>query len=110
MITKRAMKRRSKEEKEKIIFEIQRLGVVAGCRKHNLDPSSYYDWLDKYNAHGIEGLDDRRGKSNEHLLKQVEKENKLLKEMLAEKELEIKMKDELLKKKMAQWKSAKKLS
>lgn len=108
MANKRAMNRRSKEEKERIILDIQQLGVVAGCRKYNLDPSSYYNWLDKYTAHGIEGLEDRRGKTNEHLLRQVEKENKLLKEMLAEKELEIKMKDELLKKKIAQWKNVKK--
>ena len=36
-------------------------------------------------------------------LKRLEKENKLLKELLAEKDLESKMKDELLKKKFAQW-------
>lgn len=108
MISKRQMKRRSKEEKERILLDIQRLGVIAGCRKHLTDPSTYYSWLEKYNAHGIDGLEDRRGKTNEHLIKQVEKENRLLKEILAEKELELKMKDELLKKKMAQWKSEKK--
>lgn len=36
-----------------------------------------------------------------------EKENKLLKEMLAGKDLEIKMKDELLKKKRAHWEKGK---
>ncbi len=108
MISKRQMRRRSKEEKEKILLEVQRLGVVAGCRKYNLDPSTYYKWLAKYNASGIEGLEDRRGKNNERLLKKVEKENRLLKEILVEKDLELKMKDELLKKKIAQWKSEKK--
>lgn len=108
MLSKRQMRRRSKEEKEQVLLEVQRLGVVAGCRKHNIDPSTYYKWLDKYNASGIEGLEDRRGRNNDLLLKRVEKENRLLKEILAEKDLELKMKDELLKKKMAQWKSVKK--
>lgn len=108
MLSKRQMRRRSKEEKEQVLLEVQRLGVIAGCRKHNIDPSTYYKWLDKYNASGIEGLEDRRGRNNDLLLKRVEKENRLLKEILAEKDLELKMKDELLKKKMAQWKSAKK--
>lgn len=104
MLTKRIVKKRSKEEKERILLDIERLGVVAGCRKHDLSVSVYYAWLEKYQASGIEGLEDRRGKTNEALLRKAEKENKLLKEILAEKELELKMKDELLKKKMAQWK------
>jgi hypothetical protein len=41
-------------------------------------------------------------------LKKVQKENERLKKLLAEKELELSIKSELLKKKMAQWKSAKK--
>lgn len=108
MLSKREMKRRSKEEKEKIIHEVQRLGVVAGCRKYNVDPTTYYSWLEKYQAHGLEGLEDRRGKSSEAAMRRLERENKLLKEMLAEKEMELKMKDELLKKKMASWERAKK--
>ena len=108
MLLKKEVKNRSKEEKEKIILDIQRIGVVAGCRKHGIDPSSYYNWLEKYTAHGVEGLEDRRGKTNDRLLRNAEKEIKLLKEILVEKELELKMKDELLKKKMAQWDREKK--
>ena len=103
MLTKRIMKNWSIEQKERILLDVQRIGVVAGCRKHEIDPSTYYNWLEKYQASGIEGLEDRRGKTNEHLLRKAEKENKLLKEILAEKELELRMKDELLKKKMDQW-------
>lgn len=108
MLSKREMKRRTKEEKEKIIHEVQRLGVVAGCRKYNVDPTTYYSWLEKYQAHGLEGLEDRRGKNSEAAMRRLEKENKLLKEMLAEKEMELKMKDELLKKRMVSWERAKK--
>lgn len=94
----------SKEHKKRIIDDIQRLGVVAGCRKHSISQSLYYNWLDKYNASGIDGLEDNRGKNHESELKRLQKENRLLKEMLAEKELEARLKDELLKKKMEAWK------
>lgn len=108
MLSKRVMKKRTKEEKERILLEIQRLGVVAGCRKYGVDPTTYYSWLDKYQAHGINGLEDRRGKSQEAAMRRLEKENRLLKEILAERDLEIKMKDQLLKKKMEGWERAKK--
>ena len=62
----------------------------------------YYDWLNRYQASGLEGLEDRRGKSVDARIKRLEKENRLLKELLAEKELESKLKDELLKKKFGQ--------
>lgn len=108
MQTKRIMLKRSKEEKERLLLEIGRIGVVAGCRKHSIAPQTYYDWLEKYQASGISGLEDRRGRTNEHLLFKAEKQIKLLKEMLAEKELELRMKDELLKKKMTLWNRASK--
>jgi len=95
--------KRTPQEKEKILLDIQRLGVNAGCRKYNLAKSQYYDWLDRYNAHGLEGLEDHRTQNISAVLKRLEKENRILKELLAEKELESKMKDELLKKKFAQW-------
>lgn len=108
MLTKNVMKRRSKEDKEKILHDVQRLGVVAGCRKNGIDPSTYYSWLERYQAHGIDGLEDRRGKNLDATFRKLEKENKILKEMLAEKDLEIRMRDELLKKKRAEWQRAKK--
>lgn len=108
MLTKRVMKRRTKEEKERILHDVQRLGVVAGCRKNGIDPSTYYDWLERYEASGVDGLEDRRGKNSDATLRRLEKENKILKEIVAEKDLEIRMRDELLKKKKMEWQRAKK--
>jgi len=99
---------RSKEEKERIILDVQRLGAVAGCRKHNIGRPLYYSWLKQYEEHGIEGLNDKRSKSLESEMKKLEKENKLLKEILAERDLEIHMQQELLKKRLQQWKKEKK--
>ncbi len=55
-------------------------------------------WKKKYEEKGDDGLVPRYGR----------KESSELKKLLAEKELELSMKTELLKKKMAQWKIAKK--
>lgn len=98
MFMVKKLNKRTPQEKEKIILDIQRLGVTVGCRKHNLSKSLYYDWVERYNASGLEGLDDRRGINNDALVKRIEKENRMLKELLAEKELESRMKDDLLKK------------
>jgi putative transposase len=103
-----SLRRRSKEEKEKLLQEIQKLGVVAGCRRYSIDPTTYYNWLERYQAHGINGLEDRRSHNQDALLRKLEKENRMLKELMAEKDLEIKMQAELLKKKMEQWKIVKK--
>jgi putative transposase len=109
MFKKKNNMRRTNEEKERILLDIQRLGVAAGCRKHSISSAVYYYWLEKYNASGINGLSDQRGKASDKAeLERLKKENKLLKEMLAEKELESRLKGELLKKKMEQWKSEKK--
>ena len=95
--------KRTPQEKEKIILDIQRLGVTVGCRKHNISKTLYYEWVERYNASGLAGLEDRRRIHNDALVKRLEKENRMLKELLAEKELESRMKDDLLKKKFAQW-------
>jgi len=99
MLMVKRMHKRTPQEKERILLDIQDLGVIAGCRKYGLARTLYYEWLDKYNASGLEGLEDRRGKNMDAHVKRLEKENRILKELLAEKELESKLKDELLKKK-----------
>lgn len=103
MLMVKAIHKRTAEEKEKILHDIQRLGVTIGCRKHNVSKTLYYTWLDRYNSRGLAGLEDRRKADAEAQVKRLEKENRMLKELLAEKELESRMKDELLKKKFAQW-------
>lgn len=102
MLMVKRMHKRTPQEKERILLDIQELGVIAGCRKYGLARTLYYEWLDKYNASGLEGLEDRRGKNMDAYAKRLEKENRILKELLAEKELEAKLKDELLKKKFGQ--------
>lgn len=108
MFMKKEIYKRTPLEKEKIILDVQNLGVTIGLRKYSISRSLYYEWLNRYNAQGLKGLEDRRGKNLNAQLNRLEKENKLLKELLAEKELESKMKDELLKKKFVVWGKKKK--
>lgn len=103
MLMVKQLHKRTAKEKEKILLDIERIGVTIGCRKHNLSRSLYYEWLRRYSAHGLDGLEDRRKVDTDAQIKKLEKEIRMLKELVAEKELESRMKDELLKKKHAQW-------
>ena len=89
----------SKEEKIKILEEAQNYGVTLTLDKYGLYPATYYSWKKKYETMGESGF--RHGMTPEHLkeIRRLEKENDLLKKILAEKEVESRLKDELLKKK-----------
>lgn len=96
------------EEKLSILKDIERVGVVAGCRKHGIYPTTYYEWKKKYEDNGAEGLKPNYAKKESREIKKLQKENERLKKLLAEKELELSLKTELLKKKIAQWKKERK--
>ena len=89
------------EEKIRILQEAAESGVTVTCEKYGLYPASYYSWKQKMDQMGVEGL--QHGMTPEHLkrIRQLEKENQLLKQLLAEKDLEGRLKDELIKKKYA---------
>lgn len=73
MFNKKRLQKRTPEEKEKILQDIQKMGIIAGCRQHNISRSQYYDWLEKYTAHGLEGFIISKNK-----VYRLMKENKLL--------------------------------
>lgn len=90
----------SKEEKLAILKEAESEGVELTTRKHGIYPSTFYSWRKKYRLEGENGLD-RKGRStkDDRYMKRLEDENDLLKQLLAEKDLEIALRDDLLKKK-----------
>ncbi len=93
------------EEKLAILKEGESNGVVQTCRKHGIYKSLYYVWKEKFEANGEEALKPQYVKRNERELQRMKRENARLKQLVAEKELELQLKAELLKKKMQQWKS-----
>ena len=91
----------TKEEKLQILKEVSEQGVTATLEQHGIYPATYYSWKKKYETMGEAGF--RHGMTPAHLkeIKRLEKENLLLKKLLAEKEIEGYLKDEVLKKKYA---------
>lgn len=100
------MKKRTftKQEKLSILKEASEQGVSKTLEKYGIYPATYYSWKEKLSSMGEEGLDYGMTKAQLKRIRDLEKENKLLKQLVAEKELENKLKDELLKKKRALWK------
>lgn len=91
----------TKEQKLQILKEALEKGIKITLERHGIYPTSYYSWKKKYETMGEAGF--RHGMTPEHIkeIKRLEKENELLKKLLAEKELEGHLKTELLKKKYA---------
>jgi len=92
-------KKFTKKEKLQIMAEAKKNGVKVTLEKYDVFPASYYYWKKKYTISGADGLDHGNNKSSLARIKKLEKENEALKILLGEKELESKLKDELLKKK-----------
>lgn len=91
----------TKEEKLQIIKEVSEHGLKATLEKHALYPASYYSWKQKLDTMGEEGFVHGITPAQLKRIRELEKENRLLKELIIDKELESKLKDELLKKKFA---------
>jgi len=95
-----AKRKWSKEEKLAILKEAEHAGVQVTLRKHGVYPGSYYSWKKKYEANGEAGLDDQaRRRKDQKYIRELEDQVGLLKQLVADKEMELALKDELLKKK-----------
>lgn len=94
-------KRYSAEEKFLILREAQEHGVVETCKKHGVDPTTYYSWKERYESEGIAGLLPKKsGRIPDDVdHRKLEKENQMLKKLVADKELIIEMQLSILKKK-----------
>lgn len=97
--TEKGTKKFNQEEKLKILKEAKECGVGVTLSKYGVYQATYYYWRKKYMVYGEEGLDHQQHGDLQKRLKQLEEENRKLKELLGKKELESELKDELLKKK-----------
>ena len=94
---KKQPKSYSAEEKSAIIQEGIAGNVTQTCRKYEVSPTTYYQWRDKFDSGGIDALKAQKTVIDPEIHR-LQKENERLKRLLAEKELIISIKDELLKK------------
>ena len=92
-------KKYTNAEKIGIVKEGAKHGVKATLEKYGLYPATYYYWKKKYESMGDAGMDHGMTKERLKEIHRLEKENALLKQVLAEKELEIKFQQEIIKKK-----------
>lgn len=97
--TPKGTKKFTKEEKLAILEEAQLKGVKLTLEKYDIYPAIYYYWKRIYTVHGSSGLDHATKKESLERVRKLEKENVTLKKLLAEKELESELMNELLKKK-----------
>jgi putative transposase len=100
------MKRRtfSKEKKLSVLKEVKQSGDLKGTLdKHGIYPSTFYSWQKKYTQMGEQGF--RHGMTKDRLreIRRLEKENSILKELMAEKDLKIRMQADIIKKNRPRW-------
>jgi transposase-like protein len=88
----------SSEEKEKIVHHFIRHGISETSREFGVSAVSIYNWKEKFEQLGKEGLQSGAMTDSERELKLLRRENEALKRIVAEKELAIQIKDSLLKK------------
>ncbi|GAA4421848.1 hypothetical protein GCM10023187_57760 [Nibrella viscosa] len=88
------------DEKLAILQEAEQAGVTATIRKHGIYSNTFYQWREKLQTQGKEALANPYQKTNPEL-KRLQVENLRLKQLLAEKELALQIKDELLKKSLS---------
>ena len=90
-------RRKSPQEKQRILEESKTLGMVETARKYEISYQALKNWQDIYAISGLDGLATGTVKIS-HELKRLLLENQRLKEFVVDKELELKIKNELLKK------------
>jgi putative transposase len=88
----------SKEEKLAILKEVKEHGREVTLRKHGVYTSTYYSWRKKYLLEGDSAFEGSTKKDKAYV-RRLEDELGLAKQLIAEKDMELALKDELLKKK-----------
>lgn len=87
----------SKEQKLQIIQEVELNGLQPILRKYNLSQSLFHKWKRRFNEQGISGLEPQYPRVDPEKRK-LEQEIKQLRELVGELSLELRFKNELLKK------------
>jgi len=86
------------EQKLEILMISEEIGIVEACRKYGVSTGTFYSWKKKFEHQGEAGLKvtyDTKSKE----LKQSEEENRILRKLLSDREIELEVQRELLKKK-----------
>ncbi len=85
-------------QKLEILSSSEEIGIVESCRKYGVSTGTFYSWKKKFEHQGEAGLKvtyDTKTKAH----KQADEENRVLRKLLSDREIELEVQRELLKKK-----------
>ena len=85
-------------EKLEILTYSEEFGIVETCRKYSVSTATFYRWKKKFESQGEAGLKVTYSTKSK-ALKNAEEENRVLRKLLSDKEIELEVQRELLKKK-----------
>lgn len=91
-------KKWNQSEKIEVLNYFKIHGIGKTSKEFNISSATIYRWLSLFESEGDNGLSDGFKLDNEKELSRLKRENQAYKEIIAEKELEIRIKDALLKK------------
>jgi putative transposase len=86
------------DQKLEILSSGEEIGAVETCRKYSASADTFYSWGKKFEQKGEAGKKvtyDTKSKE----LKEAEEENRVLRKLLSDREIELEVQRELLKKK-----------
>lgn len=87
----------SKEQKLQVFQEAEVNGLQPTLRKYSLSQSLFHKWKRRFNEQGVPGLEAQYARVDPEK-RRMEQEIKRLRELVGELSLELRFKDELLKK------------
>lgn len=91
-------KKWSVEEKERIVLFSQENGNASASREFGVSVMSISTWKKQFSERGLNGLEPGSMSALERELRALRRENRELKNLVADKELALQIKDSLLKK------------
>ena len=86
------------EDKLAAVQLIKSKGISESSREYNVSATTLYKWEKLYDEHGSDGLSGRKKSQSDHEISRLEREVRELKMIVAEKELALRISNELLKK------------
>lgn len=95
---KKHKKRWNSIEKLEIINYSKIHGSAQASREFNVSTASIYNWTEAYNKYGESGLRKKKEEASTAENRRLKRENDELKKLVAEKELQLRIQAEMLKK------------
>jgi putative transposase len=102
----KSRKKWSTQEKLEVLINSQKEGVTRTSRQYGISTTMIYNWQRKYEEEGESGLMSKKSQKDDMEKNRLLRENRELKAMVAEKEMQLRIQDALIKKNhLLQWKN-----